>query len=99
MPWLPGRCRGDLGTKRSAQRARGNTEKIRTTLPVDADAGFGVGEDFADLDGGDSGLVKSACHVFAFGRADQQTTGGLGVVEDGAEVFWYVGIVFDEAFG
>ena len=63
------------------------------------DAGLGVGEDFADLDSGYSGCVQGLRQGLAFGRADQEASGGLRVVEDGAEIIGDLCVVFDQAFG
>ena len=63
------------------------------------DFGFLIGEDFADLDGGDSRLNERFGEGLALRRADEEASGGLGVVEEGAEVVGDLGIVFDEAFG
>ena len=63
------------------------------------DARFPVGFYLADLDGWDSSLVQGMGQGFAFGGGDQETSGGLGIVEDGAEVFGNLLVVFDQAFG
>ena len=59
---------------------------------------MGFGENLTNPHGGNFGISQSGEQLSALCGRDQQTSGGLGIVQDCAEVLGYLGIVFDGAF-
>src|SRR5579872_2684868 len=69
------------------------------TSAGDLDAGLFVREDFTNFYGGNPGLDQSLGEGVAIGSGDEETSGGLRIVEDGAKVFGDVRVIFHQAFG